>query len=335
MGKGITLWRYRRRFAVDTASGIVTIRSRSDGLYSDLALNGDIVAHDRTPAFGPESVRNHRLDAQLPDGTPLSVEAGYISIYNVAIAVSRDARLIHESHPGRPIAYPEKYRAAAASMPAGSFAQTMKQGFTDGTASNAGLDFGKLKRNRIPLIVDILLGLVFFVVAKLTDLTTAALVGAALGVALLIAQKVTRVDLLGGLAMFAIVMLLLSAGLALYFQTDEAVKYRSTVIGSISAVLFFADGVLGGKRLASRLAVYLPYSDIDPARLGIGMGLLGMVLAGANQAVAMWTSTDVWLFYSTFVDFILSMALIMLVFRYARGQMLRETAPRYKTEKAV
>ena len=335
MGGGVTFWRYRRQFDVDGRPATVTIRSRSDGLASELVIDGDIVARDHTPAFGPDSVRNHQLDTDLPDGTQLAVEAGYISTYNTGIAVRRDGQLVHESRPGRVIAYPEKYRAAAVSMPEGSFANAMKQSLAEGGAANDGLDFSKLKRNRIPLAVDIALGLLFFVIAKLTDLTTAALIGAAVGMALLIAQKLTKVDLLGGLAMFGIVMLLMSAGLALYFQTDEAVKYRSTVIGSISALLFFADGVLGGRRLASRLAVYLPYSDIDPARLGIGMGLLGAILAGTNQAVAMWTSTDVWLFYSTFVDFLLSMALILFVFRYARGQALRELAPRYTTDRAT
>ena len=38
------------------------------------------------------------------------------------------------------------------------------------------------------------------------------------------------------------------------------------------------------------MANYLPYRDIDPARLGIGMGLMGLVMAGCNQVVAMLAS---------------------------------------------
>jgi len=45
------------------------------------------------------------------------------------------------------------------------------------------------------------------------------------------------------------------------------------------------------------------------------------VTAGLNYGVAKLASTDVWLFYTTFVDFFLVILMIMLVFRYARGQL--------------
>ena len=70
------------------------------------------------------------------------------------------------------------------------------------------------------------------------------------------------------------------------------------------------------------MARYLPYNDIDPGRLALGVGLLGLVMAGLNYAVAELTSTDVWLFYTTFVDFFLAMAMILVVFSYARGRLL-------------
>lgn len=201
-------------------------------------------------------------------------------------------------------------------------------------ATDDTINMAAWQRNRVPLMVDIGLGLLFFVVAKLSDLTTAALVGAAAGLMLLIVQRVTRIDLLGGLALFGIAMLLVSAGLALAFQSDDAVKYRASIVGLVSATLFFADGATGGHRLAVRLRRYLPYRGIDAARLGIGLGVLGIVLAAVNFAVAELASTDVWLFYSTFADFALSMVLVMAVFRYARGDMLREVAPRYRPDPA-
>jgi intracellular septation protein A len=99
-----------------------------------------------------------------------------------------------------------------------------------------------------------------------------------------------------------------------------AVKMRGTILGLISATLFLGDGLFGGNRLGKGLARYLPYTDIDPGRLAIGMGLLGLVMAGLNFLVARLASTDFWLFYSTFVDFALIMVLILFVFRYARGR---------------
>jgi intracellular septation protein A len=130
-----------------------------------------------------------------------------------------------------------------------------------------------------------------------------------------------KVDLLGGLAMFGIVMLLISAGLAIAFQDDLAVKMRSTIVGIISAAFFLSDGLFGGRWLGRGLSRYLPYNDIDPARLALGMGVVGLGMAGLNYLVATRMSTDFWLFYSTFLDFFLVILLIMVVFQFARGRM--------------
>jgi intracellular septation protein A len=303
---------YRRPFRVASHACEVILRSGVGGSVSELLIDGIVVARDFTPASGYEGARNHQLTVTLPDGRHLVVEAGYINWINIGIAAQVDGELVHESHPGRRIAMPER----AAKMMAS-------------TGSAANYDPDVWQRNRIPLAIDIGLGLLFFVVAKLTDLTTAALVGAAAGVLLLLIQRLTKIDLLGGLAMFGIVLLLISAGLALLFQSDEAVKYRSTVMGLLTASLFLTDGLTRGKRLGVRLTRYLPYKDIDPPRLSVGMGMLGLIMAGGNQAVAMLASTDVWLFYSTFVDFILTMVLIYSVFRYARGEILRNWGPAY------
>jgi intracellular septation protein A len=48
------------------------------------------------------------------------------------------------------------------------------------------------------------------------------------------------------------------------------------------------------------------------------MGLLGLVMAALNTAVALLASTDVWLFYTTFLDMPLIFLMIFAVFRYAR-----------------
>ncbi|NTZ42634.1 hypothetical protein G7A66_05950 [Altererythrobacter sp. SALINAS58] len=331
---GLTIWRYRRRFRIGDTDGEAVLRSRTNGLFSELRLDDRLVASDQTPALGPNSVRNHRLCATLPDGSGVEVEAGYINTLNTGIAVRRNGELVHESHPGRTIVYPEKYRKMAESMGDGSLSEGIRQGMRDGVEGGASgsVDFAKLKRNRVPLAVDLLLGLLFFVLAKATDLTTAALIGAAVGLVLLGVQRVTKIDLLGGLAMFGIMLLLLSAILAVTFQSDEAVKYRSSVVGLVSATLFFFDGLAGGNRLSVRLMRYVPYRGMDAARLGIGMGLLGVILAGLNFLVAHYASTDIWLFYSTFADFLVSMVLILFVFSYAQGRILRDVYPRYGSD---
>ena len=333
MSEGLTLWRYNRPFIIEGQNCRVTLRSRTNGLFSDLFIDDALVASDMTPAVGPEAVRNHQLFRTLQDGSRIEVEAGFISMLNTAISVRRDGVIVHRSHPGRKIAYPEKYRQQAIEMTSAGLGDAIRSGYRNGmedAQEKQAYDPETWKRNKVPLAVDIGLGLLFFIVAKLTDLTTAALVGAAAGIALLIAQRITKVDLLGGLAMFGIVMLLLSAGLALAFDSDEAVKYRTTALGLFTASLFLGDGLFGGKWLARRLKRYLPYADIDVARLGIGMGVMGAIMATLNLIVALYTSTDVWLFYSTFADFAVSMVLILLVFRYARGEMFRPLGPAYR-----
>jgi len=304
---GITLAKYRRRFALDGEPCEVVMRVDMAGMHSELHVAGKEQASDFTPTLGPDAARNHRLCGTLPNGEVFEVDAGYISWVSIGVAVRRGGTLVHESHPGRRIAYP----ARAAKL-----------------AADPSTDMSRYKANKVPLTVDILLGILFFVVAKLTDLSTAAIAGAVIGLALVVVQRFVKVDLLGGLALFGVFMLLISAGLAILFQDDMAIKMRGTIVGTISAVLFLGDGLLGGNRLGKGMARYLPYTDLDAGRLAIGMGVLGLIMAGLNYAVAELASTDVWLFYTTFVDFFLVMLMILLVFRYARGQLfpLRQKA---------
>lgn len=311
---GLAMAKYRRRFTAAGTECEVRIAARLNGLYSTLFVAGVEVDRDVTPAQGLEALRNHRLTGTLPDGSTIEVEAGYISWISVGIAVRRNGELIHESHPGRRIAMPES-------------AAKMIVGKVNADGSTTGYDPDQMKRNKVPIIVDVSLGILFFIVAKLTDLSTAAIVGAVVGLGLVVAQRFVKVDLLGGLALFGVFLLLVSAGLALAFEDEMIIKMRTSIVGVLSAVLFLGDGLLGGNRLGKALSRYLPYNDLDPGRLAIGMGVLGLVMAALNYVVALFASTDVWLFYTTFVDFFLAMLMILLVFRYARGQLFPPRVP--------
>jgi intracellular septation protein A len=321
----VTWWRYpTRRFTVSGHKAEVRFRARLDGLVSELRLDGQPVDTDHTPIGGEEAVRNHDLSAALPSGERLEVEAGYVSIWSVGITARLDRELVHASHPGKALAYPEKYRDATVNMDGRTFGEAIRNSWKgeNSKMQAKGYDPGRLARNKVPIMVDIALGILFFIVAKLTDLPTAALVGAAAGIALVVLQRFVKADLLGGLALFGIVLLLISAGLALAFQDDMAVKMRSTIVGTIGSVLFLGDGLLGGNRLGRAMSRYMAYNDVDPARLALGMGLLGLAAAGANYLVATYTSTDTWLLYSTFVDFFLFILMFLAVLAYARGKWL-------------
>jgi intracellular septation protein A len=299
------LWTYKRPFSIGVQHECwVLVESRMTGNTSRLIVDGEEVASDFTPNTGSEAVRNHRLAHRLPDGRALEVEAGWINWYNIGIAARLDGALVHESHPGKRIAFPEKLAKAIAEK---------------NSAGEAAYDPDKLRRNKVPILVDVATGLLFFAVAKLTDLKTAALVGAAVGLSLVVVQRFVKVDLIGGMMLFGVFMLLISAGFAILFEDEEIIKQRSTIVGLVGAACFLFDGlVLKGRKLGRGVDRYMAYTDIDHRRLSIGMGLTGLVMAGGNSLVAWAFSTDAWLLYTTFLDIPVSMALILWTVSWAR-----------------
>lgn len=310
-----TWWRYRaRRFSVDGLQFAVRNYAKTDGLHSTLSMLDAEQARDCTPLLGPDAVRNHRLSCALPDGRALEVELGYIGSLTTGIIARVDGGVVYESHPGQTPAYPEKYRADTVKH--ASMKDAFQSGHGDQPSPFSSGVFAK--NNRLPFAIDIITGLVFYAIAKMTDLQTAAMVGVAVGFALVMFQYFTKIDVTGGLALFGIVMLTISAGLAWYFADEEWVKLRGTITGLIGASFFIIDGLRGGPYIGRGLARYMPYSDIDPGRMAFGMGLVGLVMAALNYAVAKIASTDVWLFYKTFVDFFIIAALAMVAVRFAR-----------------
>ncbi len=302
-GVGLRLWTYRHAFTTDGLPCQLEFRSGLKGATSVLSVAGIEHGWDHTPITGAAAVRNHTISARLPSGRILEVEAGYYNWLNIAVAARLDSELVFESRPGQVIELPERIR------------RMMAQQTPDGAPA---LDMDKLKANRIPIAVDIVLGLLFFIVGKYVGLTEAALFGAAAGIGLFFVQRLTKVDLLGGLASFGIAMLLLSAGFAWFFQDEEWVKQRSTIIGLIGAATFLTDGLAGGRWLGQGLARYVAYADIVPRRLALSMGLVGLIMAGLNWVVARTFSTDVWLFYTTFVDFLIVFAMAIFAVQWSR-----------------
>lgn len=307
----VTWWRYpTRRFSVDGLDFAVTSRARTDGLHSSLTMLGVEQSRDCTPVLGPGSVRNQRLVATLPDGRVLDVELGYMGAWTTGFVARVNNVVVYESHPGRVPTYPEKYRDAAIQH------ESVNAAFRGHDPAASGGVFAK--QNRIPFAVDIVTGLLFFIVAKLTDLQTAAAVGVVVGFGLVLFQKITKIDVTGGLALFGILMLCISAGLAYWLADEEWIKLRGTITGIIAATFFLVDGARGGSYIGKGLARYMPYSDIDPGRFAIGMGCVGLLMAGLNYGAAKLLSTDGWLFYTTFIDFFIVSGLIIFVLRFAR-----------------
>jgi intracellular septation protein A len=129
------------------------------------------------------------------------------------------------------------------------------------------------------------------------------------------------VDLLGGLALFGIVMLLISAGFSWLFDSELAVQLKSTCLGLLVAAFFAVDGWRGGTYLGQRLSLYLAYNDIDPQRLAWSFAGVGLVMALLNALVALSFSKDVWLWYTLWGDLVIAMGLGLWAINRARGSV--------------
>jgi intracellular septation protein A len=127
-----------------------------------------------------------------------------------------------------------------------------------------------------------------------------------------------RIDLLGGLALFGVIMMLISAGFSWYYESEFAVQVKATVMGSIGATVFAVDALFGGRWMAQRLATYLAYRDLKLQRLAVGMAATGFVMAGINLAVALNFTKDTWLYYTTWGDMLVVILLTQIVINWAR-----------------
>ena len=316
---GAAVWTYRRAAMIDGHRVVTCYRTGVTSSRMTLSVDDRLVAEHVVPAASVAAVKPMTLDHRLPDGRLLSVTGGMSGWWRWIVAVRLDGVILHQSHPGRAMAVPDRMvrMMARAEVDAAAAAGDMP----------GNVDLSRLKDNRWPIGVDIALGLLFFFVAKWTDLTTAALVGAWAGLALVVVQRFLRVDLLGGLAMFGIVMLLLSAGFSLAFRDDAIIQQRSTIVGVLAGLLFLGDGLLlQGRRLGAGMNRYLAYTDVDQARLAVAMGVTALAMAATNYVVATRLSKDAWLTYTTFVDIPVSMALALGAIRWARTARPTEQA---------
>ncbi|KPF69646.1 hypothetical protein IP84_04445 [beta proteobacterium AAP99] len=283
-------------------------------MRSVLRRGAEVIGEDLTEGFQTEeSLRNHHIRFTLPDGRTVEVESGYVTWYALGLVVRIDDRVVHESHPGKRIAWPEWSRNMVLKASGGSDPAAQARAQAEQARQSE-----QWNRNKYSIYVDIALGLLFFVVAKYSNLTTAALVGAGAGLAIVVVQRFVRVDLLGGLAMFGIFMLMVSAGFSLVFDDEDMVKMKGTVLGLFVAGLMLSDALgNGGRYFGVRMQRYI-LQPIDPARFTLGLGAVGLFMAVLNWLVAKVASTDTWLFYTTFVDIVISVALFFVVLKFAR-----------------
>lgn len=307
------LWTYRFAPVVDGRALRVSVAVGWNESRVTVEQDGERMATD-TLRFRQEPYRVQALNVPSATGD-LRVEVGPRTWYTYGLRVRRDDQLLYQSH-ADPFAYVPRMQAMLNSAPRGQ--------------ADGEIDMDRLKRNAPAIGADLALGLLFFIVAKLTDLRTAALVAAGAGLSLYGVQWLLnrvldrlqrpRIDLLGGLAMFGVLMLLISAGFSWLFDSEFAVQLKSTYLGLLAATFFAIDAWRGAPYLGPRLALYIAYKDIDPRRLAASFALVGAVMAVVNAAIALSFSKDTWLLYTVWGDMVLAVGLSMWAIERARGK---------------
>jgi intracellular septation protein A len=247
-------------------------------------------------------------------GGPVQIIAGPRTWWSIGLKVVRNGQTLWQSH-DNPHGYLTRMQALMNSRQTGSIS---------GSAAQPAFDGGAWKRNGPSIACDIALGILFFVLGKTTDLRTAALVTAAVGLSLVPLQWLINrfapkpIDLLGGLALFGVIMMLISAGFSWYFESEFAVQLKATVMGGIGATVFAVDALFGGRVMARRMATYLAYRDLNLRRLAVAMAGIGATMASVNLAVALNFSKDTWLYYTTWGDMVLVIVLTQYAINWAR-----------------
>jgi intracellular septation protein A len=267
-------------------------QSRFRVLANKAVLAETAVAHD-----APDALEQRVLTANTTEG-PMEITFGIINSFSWGVQARLNGALVFRSHK-QDFQVPEWLRKA-----------TQMNAAPD---SPEAIAMRQRAKDRMPAIyVDLAMGVLFFLVGREFGLVTAALSGAAVTVALFIVQRFVKWDLLGGLAVFGVVMALISAGLAWAFQDELFVKLRGTVMAGIVAACFLTDAAFGGRYLGVRIAGYLEQMmQLRPARASLAMGLSGLLVAGIDTAAAFALQGDAWLVYNAFLDGFVAFPIIL------------------------
>ncbi|WP_371397178.1 hypothetical protein [Fretibacter rubidus] len=183
----------------------------------------------------------------------------------------------------------------------------------------------KLERSKAlyPAIgVDIAMAILFFFVAREFGLITAALAGAGVTIALTVIDRFVKPDLLGGFAAFGVVMALISASLAYFFQDDLFIKLRGSIMGCIGVCFALADAyILKGDYLGKRMARYMEgLFAIKQRAASLAMAVSSALIIMVDTPLAFMLTTDQWIWYNSFLDGFIAMPIFFGVMYLARDK---------------
>ncbi len=303
----------RDRFAFELfgARHIAELHIKGDDWIYSLYRAGELIHREtRQPAM-TDFYTPHVVEAATDQGT-VALTFGFIGVLKTALEVREEGKLLWRSST-KPFTTPRT-------------AQRVLQwvASSDETASTPEAAEQRRREEdmrslRPAIAVDIAFGVVFFFTAREYGLVTAAVTGACLTFLLVIVDRFVKADLTGGFAVFGAVMALISAGFAVAFQDDLAVKLRGSFMGVVTAVLTLIDAANDGRYLGARFARYFAgFGRLNPRKASLAVAASAAVIVAIDTPLAFILTTDQWIWYNAFLDSLISIPIVIAAMWFAR-----------------
>ena len=302
----------RFTFDLDGVCYVLEIRIEEDDCVYRVERAGASVHEERrTPPRLADFYTPYGFETQTPEGN-LRFVIGPVSFISLALEVYRETRLYWRSS-NRPFKTPKRTRAFM------DWLQRQGEKSDLPKTPEQRRQEEDAKQLRPAIIVDIAFGAVFFFVAREYGLVTAALGGAFATLLLVVIDRLVKPDLTGGFAVFGAVMALISAGLAVSFQDDLAIKLRGSIMGLIVASFAFLDWLNGGRYLGRRFARYFYIlGTINPKRASLATCIVFLLLVGIDTQLAFSLTTDQWIWYNAFLDSLITIPIVFAAMWFAK-----------------
>jgi hypothetical protein len=311
---GFTLWTYRRRFSIDGVRYVVSIATGWTHLQTVVRQGDTVLGEDLTEGFDSAAdARVHEVCFELPDGRAVRVIAGPVGEWSIGIAVDLNGKRIHESHPGRVIAWPDwmgkLFDLAGSGADPESRARVEHENRLQ-AARQAG--FGPAVRT------DLLTALVLLASAWMADAQTAALAGGAMLLLAALWPGSTRMRRFDGLAVPLAATVAASAAFDWAVVDPGLARLHDTALALLVCTLLLADALLAdGRCLGVRFHRYV-FVQTHAGHLAFGLGSAALIMAVLAWLAARAAPDVLWVIYSSYVDVAVGIALGAVAVHFAR-----------------
>jgi intracellular septation protein A len=295
------IWTYRWSVTLEGLHYDVRLECRWRSNTFVVELAGERLACE-VLNFYAEPFRLQELEVKGKSGGRLTFRTGPRNLYSYGLEVTHDGAVVYRSHP-------EPFAALASILKISTF----------GSSVEGKLQAEKGKEVYPALAADICVSVLLYFAAGYMGLRDVAILGAAVVLALMLADWSAerafsrKLNLSGGLSALGVLMLLLSAAFAWLVDNELAIMLKSSVLGLIGAALLATDAMLGGKYIGKRMSQYITFMDLDPRRFSWGSAMAAAGQSLLSGAIALGLSRDTWLLYRHWVGPALGFTLGALV----------------------